>query len=61
MHVCTYNVLGTEMAPIRWNGPLTLHFIRALCMRTAEFCPDAHTHTNVRAHTSEPTPTSICK
>ncbi len=21
MHVCTYNVLGTEMAPIRWNGP----------------------------------------
>ncbi len=23
MHVCTYNVLGTQMAPIRWNGPET--------------------------------------
>ncbi len=23
MHVCTYNVLGTQMAPIRWNGPST--------------------------------------
>ncbi len=21
MHVCTYNALGTQMAPIRWNGP----------------------------------------
>ncbi len=23
MHVCTYNVLGTQMAPIQWNGPET--------------------------------------
>lgn len=21
MHVCTHNVMGTQTAPIRWNGP----------------------------------------
>ncbi len=28
MLVYTYNVLGTETAPIRWNGPYTFTFVK---------------------------------